>query len=168
MQKTLLATILFCTTGITQAEDAILDLETGDTVLATCIGDTVECPPPVCSSKEFPIHGGSHKHAAKRGNVDCRSCHGNDLNGSNDSITTSPVSCIAIDGLVLPNGVDPIPVEFVDGVWFTNYEGTSIGVLPAGIQVGCGLCHKEAEFKYNGREYEFSFEDWRKANGGDD
>ena len=160
--------MLFCSSVF--ATDTIVDMETGDTVLSRCNG--FECPPPVpCGNPDmgFPFgHGGSHKWEAKRGNSDCRECHGPDLNGSSKSVTSKPVSCIAPDGLVLPNGVDTVPIERANGEILTDYEGTSIGVLPAGIPVSCGLCHKEAHFKLDGEKYEFDFEKWRKANGHDD
>lgn len=155
------------------AEDSLLNLNPGDTVLAICDGGD-ECLP--CDGGDpslgFPFgHGGSHKHEAKLGDIDCRLCHGTDLLGGPASITSKNVSCIAPDGLVLPVGVEPVPVERANGEILTDYEGTTIGILPKGIPVGCNLCHEEIEIEVNGRELEFDFEDWRDANfdgnGGD-
>ena len=150
------------------AKDTVIELQTGDTVLAQCLG--FDCPPPIpCGSPDmgFPFgHGGSHKWEAKHGNTDCRECHGPDLMGSSKSVTSKAVSCIAPDGLVLPNGVDTVPIERANGEILTDYEGTSIGVLPVGLPVSCGFCHKEAKFKLDGESFEFKFEKWRKANGG--
>lgn len=171
--KKLLMVFLMSMFGTVHAADTLIDLQTGDTVMATCLGmDCPECPPSECPPADlgFPFgHGGAHKYEAKKlKDTDCRWCHGQDLMGTAHSTTSKAASCIAIDGLVLPEGVDTVPIERYNGDILDDYEGTSIGVLPAGLPVSCGYCHEKVKYKYGGNEVEVDFKDWRKANSDDD
>ena len=150
------------------AEDTLIDLSTGDTVLATCTGSGGECPEcPNPGVDHYATHGGSHIVAANLGTIDCRTCHGSDLRGTSRSVTSKPRGCIAPDGFYPPAGnsdeftIDPYGIKF-------NPAGTSAALFSTGVIVGCDNCHDEAEFKYNGEKIEVEFKDRPEYDEDDD
>lgn len=155
--------------SLAMSEDTIVDLGIGDSVLATCTGDPVECPtcPPVGEEDRYATHGPTHKDALKLKTIDCRNCHGDDLMGSERSVTSRQRGCIAPDGFAPPDNnqeiwtMDPYGIEY-------NPAGKSAALFSAGVVVGCNNCHKEVEYKVNGQEVKGKFEDWRKSRIGED
>ncbi len=134
---------------------AQITLQGGDSVTETYYCEptmTTECPE--LSVDEYATHGGGHKYLAKKTNLDCRECHGENLRGTSDSIATVARTCIAPDKFEMPDNamtderwviIDPTG-EAIDIV------GTSIGRVEVGDVVGCNMCHEEA--KHNDRRGE--------------
>lgn len=144
------------------ATDTILDLDLGDSVLATCTGEIITCPDCPADNDRFATHGPTHKDVIKLKQIDCRDCHGDDLTGTQDSVTSKQRGCIAPDGFYPPDGNQELWTMDPYGIVY-DPTGRSAALFSAGVVVGCHNCHKEVEYKINGEEVKGKFEDIRKG-----
>lgn len=144
MKKSILAILFTVIAGAVNAADLLLQPGDSTTLNISC-AEGNSCPPPVVD--DFYAHGGGHSSLQ----IDCRSCHGGDLRGTDASIANRVTrTCIAPSGTFrLPDNVSSTSrtVTVAPESVPRNVVGTNIARIELGDKIGCFMCHNRVIFK---------------------